>query len=258
MKNKLPKHGCINCNKCFDGQEVDFNKTVLQQDGWRITNNPMAWGGQEPEIIVLGFSKGPTQSSAIGGVFEDIPFKSHRSKIGKIFARIGLINHQKTNKDYSRLVGDLISNKGGRFHFGSLFKCSVEKYDAHKNTWISSGTGMLKFPSSKIGQEVAENCMSTYLGILPKKTKLIVMFGLGSKNKYVDECFSLFQKNRPGHWERINEVAYADGQVTVVHVDHFAVQGAHLPNWLGVNDHPRSELGRLAAEAVELTLSKRA
>lgn len=53
-----------------------------------------------------------------------------------------------------------------------------------------------------------------------------------------------------GSWRSVNEVAYTDGRVTVVHVEHSRVRGAHLSNWLGENAHPRADLGFLAREAV--------
>lgn len=250
----LPNHGCIDCKKCFPQDISRTEVAIHEKDGWRITNNPMAWGGNNPEIVVLGFSKGPTQMSAIKGAFEDIPFKSHRSKIGKIFAHIGLVPRQPDNASYTRLVNSLIRDKDGRMHFGSLLRCSVEKYDTKKGSWISSGSGMLEFPKSTLGQEVSRNCMSTYLSALPSATKLVVLFGLGSKNRYVDLCFDLFKVARPGRWKKINAVAYTDDKITVVHVDHFAVQGAHLPNWLGENDHSRARFGEQAKLAVQLAL----
>lgn len=53
----------------------------------------------------------------------------------------------------------------------------------------------------------------------------------------------------------MNEVAYSDGDVTFVHVEHFASQGALIPNWLGVNNHHRAALGRKAREAVQAALA---
>ena len=55
--------------------------------------------------------------------------------------------------------------------------------------------------------------------------------------------------------ERLNEVAYTDDRIMVVHVEHFASQGANIPNWLGQNAHPRSRLGLLAREAVSLSMT---
>ena len=67
------------------------------------------------------------------------------------------------------------------------------------------------------------------------------MFGLGAKGSYVSAARRAIEAARPGTWRTVNEVAYTDGQITVVHVEHFASQGANIPNWLGQNIHPRLE-----------------
>jgi len=80
------------------------------------------------------------------------------------------------------------------------------------------------------------------------------MFGLGTGNSYVTTARKAIEKARPGVWRTVNEVAYTDGKITVVHVEHFASQGANIPNWLGQNDHPRAKLGLLARAAVQQKL----
>ena len=112
-----------------------------------------------------------------------------------------------------------------------------------------------KFMGTQFGNEVARNCTSQFLGALPAKTRLVVMFGLGNKLNYVSATRRLLDAAHPGQWGTLNEVAYSDGKVTVVHVEHFAVQGAHLANWLGENAHPRSEYGRKARDAVQAALA---
>ncbi|MBB6055370.1 hypothetical protein [Tolumonas osonensis] len=78
------------------------------------------------------------------------------------------------------------------------------------------------------------------------------MFGLGTKQNYVEAAFKLFKQARPGEWHWINDVAYTDNRITVVHVEHFASQGALIPNWLGENNHERSNLGEMARTAVAM------
>ena len=112
-----------------------------------------------------------------------------------------------------------------------------------------------KFVASSFGREVAGRCSSRFLGQLPPTTKLVVMFGLGTKGNYVRETEKLMKKARPGQWRTLNEVAYTDGVVTFVHVEHFAAQGALIPNWLGENRHERARLGVLAREAVQIALA---
>ena len=121
---------------------------------------------------------------------------------------------------------------------------------------MGSGGGMLdKFVATPFGQEVAGNCAQAFLGTLPDSTKLVIMFGLGTKMNYVREARRLIALARPGAWRTVNEVAYTDGRVTFVHVEHFASQGALIPNWLGENRHDRSLLGAKARETVQIALA---
>jgi hypothetical protein len=110
-----------------------------------------------------------------------------------------------------------------------------------------------KFTKTAFGQEVTRNCTTRFLKELPERTRLVVMFGLGSKLKYVQASFELFRYARGGQWRRINEVSYTDGKVVVVHVEHFKGRN-HVPRWLGEQVHVRSELSEMAARAVALAL----
>ncbi len=90
-----------------------------------------------------------------------------------------------------------------------------------------------KFVATDFGREVANQCALRFLSGLPETTRLIVMFGLGAKGGYVQAARRLIETARRGSWRWVNKVAYTDGRVTVVHVEHFASQGALIPNWLG-------------------------
>jgi hypothetical protein len=111
-----------------------------------------------------------------------------------------------------------------------------------------------KFVATPFGKEVAGNCSTSFLTALPHRTKLVIMFGLGTKMNYVREARKLISAARPGAWRTVNDVAYTDGRVTFVHVEHFASQGALIPNWLGENMHDRAKLGVMAREAVRMAL----
>ena len=253
----LPIHGRVDCKKCYSG-DVIFNKSRegKEDDGWRITANPLAWGNPYAEVVVLGFSKGPTQAGSLENTpHDDIAFKGSRLNAGKIMAHVGLIRKLPDDKLKQR-VDKLIANKDGRFHFGSLIRCTVERFDTKENKWKGSGGNILdKFVSTKFGQCVASNCTTKYLADLPSSTKLVLMFGLGTKLNYVKEAFKLFKKARPGTWRYLNDVAYTDEKITVVHVEHFTSQGAHIPRWLGEREHDRAKLGRMAQEAVASTIN---
>ena len=253
--NQLPSHGRVACTRCFSGTPVEFDRTRLERGEWRITSNPLAWGSAEPEVIVLGFSKGPTQAGALASTAHDqIAYKGSRKNVGKILAHVGLIP-SATQDDLTDAVDRLIADRSGRFHFASLVRCTVERFDVKSQVWKGSGGGMLdRFLESELGRIVTHNCGTQFLRDLPASVRLIIMFGLGSRLNYVDSALSAYQKARPGPWRKVNKVAYTDGRVTVVHVEHFASQGALVPNWLGVGNHTRAEFGRLAQQAVSAAL----
>jgi hypothetical protein len=185
---------------------------------------------------------------------EDIPFKGSRKAVGKILAHIGLIPRGDADT-LKRTIDQLLDDKVGRFHFGSLIRCTVERHDSESRTWKGSGGGMLdRFVATPFGQEVAGRCTKRFLADLPMATRLVVLFGLGTRLKYVAAARKLIERARPGNWRTLNEVAYTDGKVTFVHVEHFASQGALIPNWLGENNHARARLGILAREAVQHAL----
>lgn len=255
--NYLPKHGRIECEKCFGGCKPDFDRTRIEDNGWRITSNPMAWGSQTPEVVVLGFSKGPTQAGTLASSAHDsIAYKGGRVAVGKILRHVGLLNASLPDESLGSTVDRLIADPNGRFHFGSLIRCTVERWDDKKEEWKGSGGGMLdKFIATDFGSRIASNCTQTFLRDLSDSTKLILMFGMGTQQKYVTDAMKLYQLARPGQWKRLNDVAYTDGKVTVVHVEHFASQGALLPNWLGGNKHSRSRFGLMSREAVNRALN---
>lgn len=249
----LPKHGRIECAICHEGAPYAFDRTRTTRDGWRITNNPLAWGGSDPEVIVLGFSKGPTQSGDLENTpHDEIAYKSGRSNVAKILHHIGLLPEPKRE-----LVDRLISDPGGNIHFGSLVRCTVERLDHESGAWKGSGGGMLDgFVANDFGSKVVTLCARRFLSVLPERTRLIVMFGMGSKGNYVSACRKVFASVRPGSWSVFNPVTYFDDRIVVVHAEHFASQGALIPNWSSGVDHDRGRFGLWARQGVEFALAR--
>lgn len=117
----LPQHGRIDCTLCYQGSSVIFDVTCRAEDGWRIRANPLAWGNSEPQILVLGFSKGPNQSGGLAFAdHNEIAFRGGRANVGKIFAHIGLIPPGDTQQS-KRQVDELIADRSGRFPLARLF-----------------------------------------------------------------------------------------------------------------------------------------
>ena len=257
MKEGLPVHGRITCDRCHGCASV-FNRTRLEapNDMWRITANPMAWGNDRPEVLVLGFSKGPNQIRDIEtSPHDDVAFKAGRANVGKILAHVGLMRPGDVDALRAQ-VDAAISDQKGRFGWGSLIRCTVERHDPEKG-WTSTGGKMIDgfLADPEFGQAVAENCASRFLRHLPSETKLIVMFGMGEKLGYVKSAYTTISRARPGKWRWVNEVAYSDGHITVVHVEHFKAQGRLIPDWMGLTGANRAKYGHQAREAVSAAVS---
>lgn len=254
----LPNHGRVDCIKCFHSKPV-FDQTYREQGDWRIKHNPLSWGGTNPTVIVLGFSKGPTQSGALASARHDeIAYKGKRTAVGKILRRIGLLR-RGGDENYAKQVDALISDHKGSFHFGSLIRCTVERFDK-KVGWTGTGGGMLdKFVGNEFGKEIAGNCASSFLGDMPNSVKLVIMFGFGSGKNYVSSSKELIEKARNTDLKWLNEVSYCDDKIVFVHVEHFASQGSLLPQWLGEGKHngcERSRLSKMALQGVLHALSR--
>ena len=253
----LPAHGRVSCDLCYSVAPVSFDETRREANGWRITANPMAWGNQHAEVIVLGFSKGPTQAGAIASApHDDIAYKGSRNNVGKILEHVGLLA-LASGEAHRTAVDRLVADRQGRFHFSSLIRCTVERQEAATSEWKGTGGGMLgKFIKQPFGQDVTTRCVTRFLGALPSATKLVVLFGLGTNLSYVSASMEVFCKARPGGWRKINSVSYTDERIVVVHVEHFASPGSLIPDWLGATSRPRKQLGIEAKQAVQAALQR--
>lgn len=255
----LPDHGRIDCTLCHGDQPVVFDRTITGNDSWRITANPLAWGNPKASVLVLGFSKGQTQAGEIArGRHDDIAFKGSRTHAAKILAHVGLMK-KSDNKTMARELDRMIADRNGAFHFGSLVRCAVERHD-NKLGWTGTNGSILdRFLETDFGAQVTGNCSTRFLSSLPKQTRLVVMFGMGNRGAYVEQARQVIGRARGVEMRRVNEVAYEDDQIVVVHVEHFASRGALIPEWLGEGDYKdaeRSRLGVLARRAVDRALSR--
>jgi hypothetical protein len=217
----LPQHGRIECNRCFDDREVIWGRTIREQDGWRLVNNPMAWGGERADILVLGFSKGGNQNADIlSRPHDQVAYRGGRKNLAIILETLGLKTPEES-------IDQLIAERHGRFSFGSLIRCSVKKLSGDK--WLMSGKDIMNSClRDKTMGPVISNCVSQYLGALPASVRLVIM--LGNDLTYVDGCHAAISRVRP-NLKQINAVSYGDNEVIFTHTIHFKAQGSLVPEW---------------------------
>lgn len=213
----LPKHGKIDCRKCFSGCKEDLMQPTPD---WKLRNDPGAWGNQEPEVLVLGFSKGSTQADIYRkGKFEDVAFGGPaRSRLNEALHTIGLLKEDEH-------VTDKIEDTNSRFAFGSLVRCSLTRCGADD---VHSSSGPLVIKSFKEIPQILDNCSQQFLANLPERTTMVVM--LGVSDPYIKGCFRLLSRIYP-EMKMINEVSYGDGKRLFVHITHPSPGNGHFTQW---------------------------
>ena len=237
----LPAHGPISCRRCFDGSSSD----VLTMGRWQAINDPGAWGSANPEILVLGFSKGFTQADAYkNGPFEDVPFARMRPRLTEALQALGLLP-PGIPVDTRMRVGER------RFAFGSLVRCSLARRNK-KGKLECTGAVMPKAFVEEVSV-MTRACASAFLTNLPASVRLVVM--LGTTDDYIKGCKKLIRSIHPTTWEDINDVTYRAGGAVFVHVSHPSGLNGHHPEWM--DGDPATTSGRKrrwAEEAVRIAL----
>ena len=243
----LPQQGCVVCVSChlqvatriyggeyFDAElfECELKSEALTDGDWSLNAGTSTWGNPNAECLLLTFTNRSQHWEP------STAFEGSSTAVAKILTHLGPI---ATGEDINKLISD----QTGRFHVGSLIRCSL----AYRGT--EAGCRVLdKFVDTPFGKEVTGRCTTKFLRDLPTATRLVILFGLGTRGNYVTAAREVIERARPGDWETINEVAYSDGKVTFVHVEHFATKGSLLQQWLGEYKHERAKYGAMARDAV--------
>ncbi|SHJ99811.1 hypothetical protein SAMN02745216_02673 [Desulfatibacillum alkenivorans DSM 16219] len=242
MSKLFPIHGKIKCSRCFEGAPVQWGKTFIESNGWTLENNPGAWGSRNPEILILGYSKGDRQAKKILSIpFDEIPFKGMRNNLTRILQKLGILSLGES-------IDQRIHGEENELAFGSLIRCSLGLWDSGKGAVRKSG-GLIKASfREEPARQYIRNCSNEYLFNLPTRLKLILMMGNG--DDYIGDCFNMMAEIHP-EIKRINEVAYSNGAVIWVHLVHPSGAGmSHIKAWLEADNGKQAEKRKAAIEAV--------
>jgi hypothetical protein len=213
----FPKHGRLKCKKCFK------NKSPQIVNNWKIENNPCHWGSSNPKYLILGFSKGATQSNRIDFDnpvnFDEIAFKGCRNNLTKVLQAVNLLS--KTQSIESK-----INKQEKDFAFASLIRCSVSRKT--KDRYLTSGS-LIHRSFSEI-PEIISNCTKQFLSIIPQKLMIVVM--LGVSDNYIKDCKNILKAINTTRFKTINDVAYVQNNILYVHLAHPSPGNGHLHNWI--------------------------
>ncbi|WP_316206314.1 MULTISPECIES: hypothetical protein [unclassified Bradyrhizobium] len=243
----LPPHGRINCSRCFPGS-AKWGNTSIEQDGWILENNPLAWGATNPRYLVLGFSKGAQQcEKLLVAAHDEIPFAGFRHNLTAILRKLGLLALEQS-------IDDRISESEIDYAFGSLIRCSVSHIDPTTGVASKSGDIINRLSRRSPSNDWALNCMRQFLTDLPSRLEVVVL--LSNDSNCIDACFRRLQSLHPS-MKRINSVAYSDGRVTWIHTVHGSpLAQSHINAWLDGGNTAQGLKQREAVQAAKHVLGR--
>ena len=228
----LPPHGPVDCRVCWSGcagsQRGFGGLTPTGQDRFRLVNDPGAWGAREPLVLVLGMSKGNTQSDAmrrarLDGGYDEVPFRKMRPRLLETLQAVGLMAGE-TGIDHR------FRESEPDYGWGSILRCSLTGWE--KGAYSAASGVVLRGMSHPDGKALVPACVRQHLLGLPDRTRLVVLLGNAEGYmKLIRRVFSeIFPDFRPIAGS--DGVAFEAGGRVYVHVGHPSPLNGHLSSFL--------------------------
>ena len=208
----LPAHGRIDCRQCLSG--CDYTQEMDSR--FLVTNNPCAWGSQNPMVMVLGQTKGATQNEALDEAhseedFTRVAFDGSRPALFALLRSLGLCMHVQN-------LDPLFEETENDWHWGSFIRCSVMGKSSKKPGWHSGSPEVSPLYKAPEAGALPRTCVKEHLSTLPPRLKLVLM--LGNSNAHIKNVQSALAQTHSIVKIPKNEMAYIAGGVMWVHILH--------------------------------------
>ena len=206
----MPCHGKLNCSVCWGRS----SETVQEIGKFRFVRDPGHWGSAEAETLVLGISKGETQSKAINyDAFDEVGFKKMRPRMLEVLNAVGLLRGEDIHQFNRRFTKD-----ERNYAFASVVRCSITGMDRKTDKYNASSPNVTPaFKAGSDGYSMVKNCITTFLKSPSLRTKLVIL--LGNEDAYMKSFRSIIEDVR-GPIVPINSVAFNSQAIRFVHVTH--------------------------------------
>jgi hypothetical protein len=218
----LVSHGRVNCARCWPN---DTEK--LQESGpFRLVRDPGHWGATDPHTLVLGISKGNTQSKAISSEpFEAVGFKGIRHRMLQVFQAVGILPEESEQAFEKRFTASELD-----FAFASVVRCSVTGMDRKKGFHTADSPNVLPaFRIGSVGSKFVENCVDQHLVQFSPRTRLVLL--LGNTDSYIAAMSDVISRRR-GRVSTFNPMAYVSNEVLFVHLAHPSKGNGHFGSFI--------------------------
>lgn len=211
-------HGPVACTRCWEEPE----QKIQEVGSFRLVRDPGHWGAANPRFLVLGMSKGNTQSSAFqDSAFDEVGFKGIRKRMLEVFQAVGLLADEVADDFESRF-----KSAETEFAFASVVRCSLTGMDRKKGMHTADSPNVLPaFRLSSEGQQFVRNCVDQHIRQLPPRTETVLL--LGNTDSYVRSLAAAINKYR-GPVEWVNDMAYTSNGVLFVHLSHPSKGNGHF------------------------------
>lgn len=210
------EHGPVQCRSCFNG-----NEATLALGDWRLQNNPGYYGSRDPEVLVLGFSKGANQNKAAAeGNFDSIAFARARHRLKAVLETLGVMPSD-------RGIDALMTAREQQFGVASLVRCSFGKMK--NGVCKTSGDVIPSAFTNSSTLAIIERCTARYLGTLAPRLKLVVLLGTG--DTYITKTTRLFA-SLYSDFVSVNPAAFRASGALWVYAAHPSPGNGHFDAWL--------------------------
>lgn len=240
-------HGPMSCRLCWkDGEHKEKD---LHEGKWRLVNDPGYWGAADPEVLVLGMTKGTTQAREMAeafrdGTFDQVAYAGFRPRLLQALQVVGLMKGIDNLAPYLTAA----SRDSG---FASIVRCSLTARDAEAAYRGNSGP-VIRGMRSPEGGEVMARCVSEHLSKLGNRTKLVVL--LGNDDNYIRAVKEAVTRAF-GQYEAIpgaDDVGFRVDGRTFVHIAHPSPLNGHFTTFRsGPEDTVQGRKRIAACAAVE-------
>lgn len=250
---ELPQHGPVHCRLCWSAYEGQSER-FLDERRFRLVNDPGAWGSSSPIVLVLGQTKGNTQSSEMQsvlsqGAFDQVAFKKFRPNLLKVLKAVGVV-------EQTSCIDPFLTAAEPNFGWGSVIRCSLTGLDNKTGEYSGDSGKVLPAYTAKQAQDVIRTCVRTWLKYLPERTRLIVL--LGNSDGYIRRIRQKLREIHPDLRPHpvASDVAHLAADRTWVHVGHPSGANGYLSNFL--YDDENAGQGSKRADATRAVSYERA
>lgn len=206
----------MDCRLCW-GNSIE-KQTFCDGRRSKIVNDPGYWGASDPRVLVLGMSKGNTQSEAMSeswrnGDYDDVPYKGFRPRLLKVLQAVGLMPGVESLE--SRIKETELS-----YGWASIMRCSLTglKPDGTFGASSAQVIAAMKRPEANVW---LSNCIASHLGRLSRRTRLVVLLSNDDNymrviRKTMKGVFGQAYEEHPS----LSPVVFRAGPRIFVHVGH--------------------------------------